>query len=299
LKRKPGAHYDLNHYYRTATAASGDDARRYPRRLIGWPDQPGTNRLSARIGMVDTLVNSGIAALKRQRIIIRSFTSGQAGPPTVHGTRIASIIVGAPDSEFPGLIPKATLYAANAFTSDKAGRHHASALAIARALNWLAGQDIDVINLSITGPDNRLLQLAVQRILARPIPIVAAAGNQGPKALPAYPAAYKNVIAVTAVDRFNRIYRYANQGTYIRFAAPGVRIWLPGTNGKGGYCQGTSYASAFGTAVTATFWNNPGADKKIESLVRLVSKNAVDLGPPGRDPIFGWGLIHCGNPTSR
>ncbi len=300
MQQKSGVPYDLNHYYQVADATEGNDARSYPRRMIGWPSLSGNPPDSAaRIGMVDTFVNPGIAALKRQRIITRSFAAPGKKNAGAHGTRIASIIVGAPDSEFPGLIPAARLYAANAFSTDRAGRHHASALAIAQALDWLTGQSVDVINLSLAGPDNRLLRLAVERTLARPIPIVAAAGNQGPKAPPAFPAAYKNVIAVTAVDRFGRIYRYANQGPYISFAAPGVRIWLPGKNGKGGYCQGSSYASAYGTAMAATFWNQSDGDKRINTLVQLIRKNAIDLGTPGRDPVFGWGLIHCANPVNR
>ncbi|RTZ98229.1 MAG: peptidase S8/S53 subtilisin kexin sedolisin [Deltaproteobacteria bacterium] len=299
IKRKSDLPYDLNHYYRIASSSPADDARSYPRRLIGWSLPANGSVPAARIGMVDTFINPRITALKRQKITTRSFVAGKKKTSGTHGTRIASILVGAPDSDFPGLMPQARIYAADAFSIGRSGRYHASALAIARALNWLAAQKVDVINLSLAGPDNRLLKLAVARTLASPIPIVAAAGNQGPTAAPAFPAAYEKVIAVTAVDRFNRIYRQANQGVYIDFAAPGIRIWLPGKTGKGRYCTGTSYASAYGTAMAATVWTRPDTDKRIDTLVRLLRKNALDLGPPGRDPVFGWGLIHCGTATTR
>lgn len=297
IHRKSGAHYDLNHYYRTAATFRDDDIRSYPRRQIGWPDPSGMHGPPVRIGMVDTRVDPGMAALKRQRIITHSFASPKT-PSPVHGTCIAAIIVGAPGSRFPGLLPSATLFAANAFGVERNGRPLASAMAIARSLDWLVANHVDVINLSLTGPDNRLVQLAVARTVRRPIPIVAAAGNQGPAAAPAYPAAYPKVIAVTAVDRFSRIWRHANQGRYIDFAAPGVGIWVPDRTGQGCFRQGTSYAAAYATALAAVFRSPAPPDTAIDALIHRFCRSVVDLGAPGRDPCFGWGLIHF-TPATR
>jgi subtilisin family serine protease len=290
-QQKTGATYDLNHYYQIAEAPQSSKIRDYPRRLIRWPARPDIHGNKARIGMVDTLVSTRIPALKSQRIITRSFTAGKKPSTAAHGTGIATIMVGASGSHFPGLIPTAKLVAANAFSIDKTGRPHASALAVAQALNWLVSQNVHVINASLTGPDNHLLKLAVERTLARHIPIVAAAGNNGSDAPPVFPAAYKNVIAVTAVDRFRRLYNKANQGKYIQFAAPGIRIWVPDKAGRGCYRQGTSYAAAFGTAMAATLLTQPKMNGKVKPLVRLLRKNVVDLGPVGKDTLFGWGLI--------
>ncbi len=81
--------------------------------------------------------------------------------------------------------------------------------------------------------------------------IVAAAGNGGPKAAPAYPAAYNDVIAVTAIDRAKRAYRRAGRGEHIDLAAPGVDVWtaasVPGARAK----TGTSFATPFVTAAVA------------------------------------------------
>ncbi|MBK6454031.1 MAG: hypothetical protein IPF84_16605 [Proteobacteria bacterium] len=66
-------------------------------------------------------------------------------------------------------------------------------------------QSVPVINVSLVGPPNVLLQRAIQMALARGHLIVAAVGNDGPSAPPLYPAAYPGVVAVTAVDRADKV----------------------------------------------------------------------------------------------
>ena len=81
---------------------------------------------------------------------------------------------------------------------------------------------VDVINMSMSGPADELLQKAIVDMSAGGVVFVAAAGNGGPSAPPSYPAAYEQVIAVTAVDKNLRGYIHANHGDYIDVAAPGV-----------------------------------------------------------------------------
>ncbi len=83
---------------------------------------------------------------------------------------------------------------------------------------------VEIINLSLAGPDNPVLARAVADAHAADIPLVAAMGNAGPRAEPAYPAAYEGVVAVTAVDAGHAVYRRAGQGLHVDFAAPGVGI---------------------------------------------------------------------------
>jgi subtilisin family serine protease len=71
----------------------------------------------------------------------------------------------------------------------------------------------------------------------------------------AYPAAYPEVIAVTAVDRNKRSYAEANHGTYIDMAAPGVRIWTALPNNQQGMLSGTSFAAPFVTAIAAATYD--------------------------------------------
>ncbi|MBW2096395.1 MAG: S8 family serine peptidase [Deltaproteobacteria bacterium] len=286
------AQFDLNHYYGLADTAGRKKVRFYPKAMIGWPLEATACGSAARIGMVDTGIAANISALERQQILIRSFTGAAETSPADHGTDIATILVGKSGSAFPGLMPNAKLYAANVFSIAQKTRLHTTAVAIAKALNWLISVRVQVINLSLTGPDNKLLKTTVQRTLARHIFLVAAAGNAGPFAPPVYPAAYHNVIAVTAIDRSFRLYRWANRGKYITFAAPGVHIWLPSTDGRGQWRDGTSYASAFCTALVAQLAVREGRAESTNTLIRLIREHSTDLGTPGKDDLFGWGLIH-------
>ncbi len=290
------ASFDLNHYY-CIGGRSGSGGRHdfnaFAGRMIGWPLERRTLGKGLCIGMVDSDVNTDIAALAGQHIVRRSFVPQSEVPVGIHGTGIAAVLVGAAGSSFPGLLPGARLLAAEAFSVGGQGKPHAGALTIARALDWLVAEKALVVNLSFCGPDNSLLRAAVRRTLESGTPLVAAAGNNGALAPPAFPAAYEKVIAVTAVDRFRRLYRRANQGPYIDFAAPGVGIWVPGKSGKGRYRQGTSYAAAYCTAVGAQLLCGMNPSQRAGHLFRMLQENTVDLGPRGRDNLFGWGLIHC------
>lgn len=298
LQREVGAgSFDLNHYYSIA-GKNIEDGRRafnaFACRMIGWPRNRRGMGKGMCIGMVDGAVATDLTALDGQAVVRRSFVPRQALPGgRMHATGIAAILVGAANSVFPGLLPGARLLAAEAFSAGEDGKPHAGALAIARALNWMVAEKVLLVNLSFSGPDNRLLHAAVRRTLARGTPLVAAAGNNGSQAPPAFPAAYQKVIAVTAVDRFKRLYRRANQGPYIDFAAPGVRIRVPGKKGKVRYRQGTSYAAAYCTAVGAQMLCRMDAAQRAARLFRLLQENSLDLGPRGRDNLFGWGLVHC------
>ncbi len=91
---------------------------------------------------------------------------------------------------------------AQLFVADVYGGNRAagSATSIVQALGWLSSHHPQVINISLVGPSNRLVQRAIQIVQSRGIRMVAAVGNDGPAAPPQYPASYPGVVAVTAVD---------------------------------------------------------------------------------------------------
>jgi subtilisin family serine protease len=145
---------------------------------------------------------------------------------------------------------------------------------------------VPVVNASLAGAANDLLALAVRRAAERGTLLVAAAGNGGPGA----PPAYRQVIAVTAVDKSGAVYPGANRGDYIAFAAPGVRIWTPGRNPFGEYQTGTSFAAPFATAAAALALMDGGPDDP-QALTRLLARHSQHLGAPGRNPVYGYGLL--------
>lgn len=164
----------------------------------------------------------------------------------------------------------------------------ADAFDVAGALGLLAGRGIKVVNLSFAGPANEVVALATERAAAQGMLLAAAAGNEGPRSPPRYPGAHPWVVAVTAVDRNRQPFIRAGRGAHLAFAAPGVGLPAPGRGGAG--LSGTSYAVPF---VTAAFAIAMMQEDRDGALLRLAER-AVDLGAPGRDPVFGWGLIRPG-----
>ena len=148
---------------------------------------------------------------------------------------------------------------------------------------------VQVVNLSMAGPDNKALRFALERAHKMGLIPVAAAGNWGPAERPAYPAAYDDVIAVTAFDSGGNVYEMANRGPYIDFAAPGVKLWTAVPEG-GRYQSGTSFATPYVTArVAAT-----SARLRIGNvgmLRDLLRGQAVDMGTPSGDDTYGWGFL--------
>ncbi|CAN0583961.1 unnamed protein product, partial [Laminaria digitata] len=166
----------------------------------------------------------------------------------------------------------------------------ADAFSIVAAFDVLIGDGVDVINLSLSGPANAVVRRMTTRADEAGIGLVAAVGNDGPGADPAYPAAWPEVIAVTAVDARRRPYRRANQGAYVTLAAPGVNIWTAASISGGRLRSGTSYATPFVTAALAVErLRTPGNDTALATQALLAC--AQDLGEAGHDPVFGNGLL--------
>jgi subtilisin family serine protease len=101
------------------------------------------------------------------------------------------------------------------------------------------------------------------------------------------------VIAVTAVDQQGAVFAEANRGSYIAFAAPGVRIWVPTPDGQGRYETGTSFATPFALG-TAALEMMQGAPADADSLRLRLAAKARALGAGGRNPTFGYGLVQAG-----
>ncbi|MEZ5754531.1 MAG: S8 family serine peptidase [Paracoccaceae bacterium] len=273
--------------------------------LIGWPAERGeTCRVTVPVGVIDTGVNAAHEILAGARMeVIRLTPEGADASQAVHGTAVASLLVGAEGSRVPGLIPEAEIIAVDVF-SDIRGDERADVPSLLRGLELLAGRGVGVMNLSLAGPENRVLTVALDALTGPgdaaeamagetgktgPL-IVAAAGNGGPEAAPAWPAAHPGVLAVTAVDGRGRIYRAAQRGDHVDLAAPGVGLLaatsIRGARGK----TGTSYAVPFVTAAAAVMLSrDPGLGPR--GVAAALSDTARDLGAEGRDPIFGAGLL--------
>lgn len=234
---------------------------------------------TSSIGVIDTGADLAWPVLASSVTQTRGFANG-GYVARQHGTFVAEIAAAA----------GARIAVADVFGASAEDQLIASAEAIALAIDWLQSIQARVINISIEGPDNLVLAHVIRRAIEADVAIVAAAGNGGPAAAPAYPAAYPGVIAVTATDAEGRVYRRANRGEYISFAAPGVHIASQYESQSAGGISGTSFAAPVVAAEIARLLSaQPGHAMK-DVMVSL-QRTARDLGAPGRDPTYGWGEI--------
>ncbi|MDW3204083.1 MAG: S8 family serine peptidase [Alphaproteobacteria bacterium] len=262
----------------------------FTRDLSGWGDVPDSCGAGIVLGQIDGFVDVDHAALRGKKLIYESFLKPDRVPAAEdHGTAVAVMLIGrAFNDRSSGLLPGAKLFAANIFER-RNGKDVGNLAALVRAIDWLATNNVRVANLSIAGGDNKIMRLAINRALQKGLLLVAAAGNNGPNAPPAWPAAHPDSFAVTAIDKTMRLYRHANRGAYIDFAAPGVDI--PTQTPRGLKNQsGTSFAAPFVTAMVALHLD-AGFEADPELIRRSLQRYSMDLGTSGKDDVYGWGLV--------
>ena len=203
---------------------------------------------------------------------------GDSGGPDKHGTAIAGAIVS--HGDLLGVAPAARILAVRAF-SDAGG----TTLTITRGINWSFQSGARIINMSFAGPKDPLLHREVTAAYNRGLILVAAAGNAGADSPPMYPAAYPEVIAVTATDSDDRVLQQANTGRYVAIAAPGVEIVAPHPGRTYQFSTGTSIAAAHVSGVAALLLErNPqlSADEIRSILVATADKVKTGDFVPGR-----------------
>jgi len=278
----PDGQYDYQHVYlgsgEVGSAAAAGDGPAAASQGAG---------TASTVGLIDSGVEARHPAL-RNAALKRFGCEGGAARPAAHGTAVASLLVGR-EGRFRGALPGGTLYAADAYCEAPDG---GSVQRIAQGLAWLARERVGVINISLVGPPNLLLQRAVAAAQAKGHLIVAAVGNDGPAALPLYPAAWPGVIAVTGVDARRRVLAEAGRGAHVALAAPGSEMVGAGSEADGGYLplRGTSFAAPLVAGLLAARLPRPDEAAAREALAQLRAQ-AVDLGAEGRDDVYGWGLV--------
>ena len=217
---------------------------------------------------------------------VTSHGCGGKQVPGGHGTAVASLLAG-DGQAFRGAAPRATLYAADVYCGLPSG---GSIDAILDALAWMARERVPVVNISLVGPPNKLLEAVTRKMLARGHTLVAAVGNDGPAAKPLFPASYAGVVGITGVDAKSRVLLEACRGEQVDFAAPGSGIAAASAKGTFGEVRGTSFAAPIVAALLAVrlaSLDQQAADRAIRDL----ESQAMDLGRKGRDGIYGSGLV--------
>lgn len=297
VDRSATATVDFNHFYQPQSESEAGCAGKscaLVREIVGWPAGGIADCVKPpRIGLIDTAINAGHVSLANTRLeVIRLGEGEDTKSGAQHGTAVAALLIGASDSRVPGLLPGAELIAVDAFQRFGKSADIADIYDLVRALDMLAQRNVKVVNLSLTGPANAVLESSVKAAIDRGMILVAAAGNDGPNAKPVYPAAYDEVIAVTAVDKGRNPYRRAVRGDYVDIAAPGVGVWTAASVSGARQKTGTSFAAPFVTAaVSVLIAGEP--DMSPSTLEARIRQFTDDIGKPGKDPVFGWGLLNA------
>ncbi|MEI9407305.1 S8 family serine peptidase [Mesorhizobium salmacidum] len=237
---------------------------------------------NVRIAVIDTGIDDTNPALAG--VIAAQFDAMPNVPieKRDHGTSIDGLIAGVGPLE--GMAPGAKIYHARAFEGGKSTMD-----VILSALDWAADQNVSIINMSFVGPKNDLLGTACRNARALGMVLVAAAGNNGPKAPYGYPAAFDGVIAVTATDASDGLMPQANRGAYVFISAPGVEMVAPSGAGSD-VVTGTSFAAAIVSGAIANLIHAT-PDRSANDIEKALAATARDLGPKGRDNDFGYGLL--------
>ena len=202
-----------------------------------------------RIGVVDTGVDGSHPDLAANATALRNFV-GFTDPepaPEVHGTAIAGVIGAAADDGYglTGVAPNADIWGLRAcWQPEGSPRGLCNSLSLARAVHFAVQNDLDVLNLSLQGPEDPLLQDLIDLALARGMVLVAAR----PPSEALFPASVEGVIAVT-VGPWNDAPPPHDIGDVV--LAPGTDILGPTPGDRFDYFTGSSLAAAHVTGIVA------------------------------------------------
>jgi len=295
----PEGTYDYNHIYLdsgevaaappppdqdigSSAAASASEAS--PLRAGEGTSQNFVAAAGIKVGLIDGGVQRTHPVFTGVTIHEHGCTGGNI--PSPHGTAVASLLVGQ-GTDFHGAAPGAQLYSADVYCDLAAG---GAVDLVAEALAWMAREKVPVINISLVGPANTLLERIVKVVIKKGHIVVAAVGNDGPSSPPLYPAAYPNVIAVTGVDARRRVLVEACRGDHVDFSAPGSNMSAAGIETPFARVRGTSFASPIVAGLLARNIVTPGKEQA-ESAVATLLAQATDLGARGIDKVYGNGLV--------
>jgi subtilisin family serine protease len=212
--------------------------------------------------------------------------------PGGHGTHVAGIIAARANNGkgIAGGAPNVRIMPVRVLTAAGSG----SSADVAEGIIYAADHGAKVINLSLGGGAQVGMQIAIQYALSKNVLTFAAAGNYYQSGnTPTYPAAYPEAVAVAAVDANLNHAVFSNTGSYVDIAAPGDNIISTYNSGPHQYTSmsGTSMATPYAAAAGALIY---AANPKLTAsqVLAALQGSAIDRGAPGKDSVFGSGLIN-------
>ncbi|MGE7215646.1 S8 family serine peptidase [Priestia koreensis] len=209
-----------------------------------------------------------------------------------HGTHVAGIIAAKNNTRGTvGVAPNAEIYAVKVLDSN--GNGYLSD--IIKGILWAINEQVDIINMSFgTSTPSPALEQAINIATQNGIQVVVAAGNSGSSKTPGllYPAKYDPVIAVGSVDKDMNRSSFSSYGPELDLVAPGSSIQSTYLFNSYARLSGTSMAAphvAGDLALLKEAFPNASA----QELTQKLFATAKDVGSPGKDDMYGYGVIQA------
>lgn len=258
-----------------------------------WDKTKGSSAIT--VAVIDDGVQQDHPELKGKIVAPYNAVNGKTSySPQLHATHVAGIIAARINGKgTTGIAPNVKIMPINVFNGDEA-----TSESVVRAIKYAADHHADIINMSIGSPGtNHALESAINYARSKGVLLVAAAGNDGRNELE-YPAAYKSVLAVSAVTKEDKHAFFSNRGNYMDLAAPGVDIYSSITRSSYALESGTSMAAPVISGVAALVLSrNPFlTPSQVETILK---KSTVDLGAKGWDSLYGYGRIDANKAVSN
>ncbi|WP_299654888.1 S8 family serine peptidase [uncultured Tateyamaria sp.] len=190
-----------------------------------------------RVGIVDSAIDGGHPDLANRMADLRDFVAVEPAPlAEAHGTAVAGVIGAAATNEgIVGVAPSAEMVGLRACWQQDGAPGVCNSFSLARAINFAILNEVDVLNLSVGGPEDPLLTELIEAALDAGIVVVAASG-EGEELV--YPAALDGVIA-------------AGQVAGRSVPAPMIDVLTTAPGAAHRYVSGSSIATAHVSGVVA------------------------------------------------
>lgn len=247
-------------------------------------------------GVMVAVVDSGVQAthpdLAGRVLAGYDFVNNDSDPSddNGHGTAVAGVAAaqGNDGVGVAGAAWNVAILPVKSMNSSGSGSYSA----IANGITYAADQGAKIINLSLGGTlSSSTLQNAVAYAWNKGSLLVAAAGNNGSSAT-VYPAAYPNVVAVSATTSSDTLASFSSYGSFVDLSAPGENITTSWLNSGYVTISGTSFSSPLTAGVAAlALSRNPALSNA--ALSSLLTANTDDLGAIGYDIYFGSGRLNA------
>jgi hypothetical protein len=228
------------------------------------------------VAVIDSGIETGHPDLAGQVALRENFVEGQAYVAEEHGTAVAGVIAARAGNGvgIEGVAPDARLMALRACWQLAPGSTRCDSFSLGKALNYALMHGAHVINLSLSGPPDRLLRELVDLACARGIKVVGAVDPDSADG--GFPANHPGVFAVAAGA--------SRLGEQV-LVAPGRDIPTTATGGRWSMVSGSSYSAAHISGMMAVLSElRPGL-----ALTRI--RDGVVAIPAGTDPCASFTRI--------